>query len=74
MRHLTLRVAWHDRAWDGTVCDHASENQLPSLIGIGPNNGMHHLAQELEELAVVPVHEVEPAIGEDPSHPASRSC
>ncbi len=19
MRHLTLRVAWHDRAWDGSV-------------------------------------------------------
>ena len=26
MRHLTLRVAWHDRAWDGTVCDHPREN------------------------------------------------
>lgn len=26
MRHLTLRVAWHDRAWDGSVCDHPSNN------------------------------------------------
>ena len=26
MRHLTLRVAWHDRAWDGHVCDRPSEN------------------------------------------------
>ena len=26
MRHLTLRVAWHDRAWDGTVCTNPSEN------------------------------------------------
>jgi hypothetical protein len=26
MQHLTLRVAWHDRAWDGTVCNHPSEN------------------------------------------------
>ncbi|MBX6751034.1 MAG: hypothetical protein IRY85_15395, partial [Micromonosporaceae bacterium] len=20
MRHLTVRVAWHDRAWNGRVC------------------------------------------------------
>jgi hypothetical protein len=26
VRHLTLRVAWHDRAWDGTVCERPSEN------------------------------------------------
>lgn len=26
MRHLTLRVAWHDRAWDGAVCNHPSDN------------------------------------------------
>lgn len=26
MRHLTLRVAWHDRAWDGHVCSSPSEN------------------------------------------------
>lgn len=26
MRHLTLRVAWHDAAWDGTVCRGPSGN------------------------------------------------
>ncbi len=26
MRHLTLRVAWHDRAWDGAVCHRPSNN------------------------------------------------
>ena len=26
MIHLTQRVAWHDRQWDGTVCSHPSEN------------------------------------------------
>ena len=26
MHHLTLRVAWHDRAWDGAVCDHPADN------------------------------------------------
>ena len=26
VRHLTLRVAWHDRAWDGAVCDHPVGN------------------------------------------------
>ncbi|UGS38524.1 ATP-dependent DNA helicase [Capillimicrobium parvum] len=26
MRHLTLRVAWHDRAWDGHVCTRPKEN------------------------------------------------
>ena len=24
--HLTVRVAWHDRAWDGAVCDHPARN------------------------------------------------
>ena len=28
MRHLTLRVAWHDRAWDGHVCSNPSENSF----------------------------------------------
>jgi hypothetical protein len=26
MRHLTLRVAWHDSAWDGTICRSPSGN------------------------------------------------
>ena len=26
MRHLTLRVAWHDNAWNGTVCANPREN------------------------------------------------
>jgi len=26
--HLTLRAAWHDRAWDGAVCNHPSENSF----------------------------------------------
>lgn len=24
--HLSARLVWHDRAWDGHVCDHASKN------------------------------------------------
>ena len=28
MRHLTVRVAWHDRAWGGSVCDHPSANSF----------------------------------------------
>jgi hypothetical protein len=24
--HLTARLVWHDRAWDGHVCDHPSKN------------------------------------------------
>jgi exodeoxyribonuclease V alpha subunit len=24
--HLTTRLVWHDRAWDGHVCDHPSQN------------------------------------------------
>lgn len=26
MKHLTQRVAWHDRQWDGHVCDHPKDN------------------------------------------------
>ena len=24
--HLSTRLVWHDRAWDGHVCDHPSKN------------------------------------------------
>lgn len=24
--HLSSRIVWHDRAWDGCICDHPSEN------------------------------------------------
>ena len=24
--HLSTRLAWHDRAWDGHICDHPSQN------------------------------------------------
>src|SRR5215207_8560048 len=24
--HLTIRAAWHDRAWDGAVCNHPTAN------------------------------------------------
>jgi exodeoxyribonuclease V alpha subunit len=24
--HLSCRLVWHDRAWDGRICDHPSEN------------------------------------------------
>jgi len=24
--HLSTRIVWHDRAWDGHICDHPSEN------------------------------------------------
>ena len=24
--HLSCRLVWHDRAWDGRICNHASEN------------------------------------------------
>src|SRR5680860_1052403 len=26
MFHLTLRTAWHENRWNGTVCDHPSQN------------------------------------------------
>ena len=26
VKHLTQRVAWHDRKWDGHVCDHPKDN------------------------------------------------
>ena len=24
--HLSTRLVWHDRAWDGHICDHPSKN------------------------------------------------
>ena len=26
LRHLSIRVPWHDNKWDGTVCSHAKAN------------------------------------------------
>src|SRR5579884_920145 len=28
MKHLAIRVAWHDRAWDGHVCDEPKQNSF----------------------------------------------
>lgn len=28
MFHLTLRTAWHENRWNGTVCDHPSQNSF----------------------------------------------
>lgn len=28
MRHLTIRTAWHENRWNGTVCDHPSQNSF----------------------------------------------
>jgi ATP-dependent exoDNAse (exonuclease V) alpha subunit len=30
--HLTLRVAWHEQKWDGTVCKHPSHNSFCLLL------------------------------------------
>lgn len=38
MRHFTLRVAWHDNAWNGTVCKDPSSNRFC--------NGYHSLLSE----------------------------
>lgn len=27
--HLSARLVWHDRAWDGRMCDHPSGNAYP---------------------------------------------
>ena len=26
--HLSARLVWHDRAWDGHICDHPSQNSF----------------------------------------------
>lgn len=28
MFHLTWRTAWHENRWNGTVCDHPSQNSF----------------------------------------------
>jgi ATP-dependent exoDNAse (exonuclease V) alpha subunit len=38
LRHFTLRVAWHDNAWNGTVCKDPSANRFC--------NGYHSLLSE----------------------------
>ncbi len=32
MQHLTLRVAWHEHQWDGTVCQHPTENSYCIML------------------------------------------
>ena len=31
--HLSTRLVWHDRAWDGHVCDHPSKNAYCMVHG-----------------------------------------
>ena len=26
IRHISIRVPWHDKGWTGTVCDHPRDN------------------------------------------------
>ena len=26
--HLSARLVWHDRAWDGHICDHPIQNSF----------------------------------------------
>ncbi len=32
MIYLTLRAAWHERQWDGTVCNHPSDNSFCLML------------------------------------------
>ena len=34
--HLSTRLVWHDRAWDGHVCDHPSKNAYLHGAGAHP--------------------------------------
>src|SRR3954454_13137124 len=38
VEHISLRVAWHDHGWDGTVCQDPAGNASCILLkNIGPN-------------------------------------
>ena len=32
-RHLSIRVPWHDKGWNGTVCKHPEYNQACRVLG-----------------------------------------
>ena len=37
IKHLSIRVAWHDNKWNGSVCNHPADNSfcihLPRIYG-----------------------------------------
>jgi hypothetical protein len=45
MHHLTVRVAWHDRAWNGTVCADPMSN--PYCIDLDRVRGERDLVREI---------------------------
>lgn len=42
MKHLSIRVAWHDNKWNGTVCSRPNQNsyclQLPRIYEAKKDN------------------------------------
>ena len=26
LKHISIRVPWHDKKWNGSICDHAKNN------------------------------------------------
>ncbi len=32
IKHLSARVPWHDRKWDGTVCDNPRDNSFCRVL------------------------------------------
>ena len=47
VRHLSVRVPWHDRAWDGHVCDAPSENNSCLALKLIAENRKDDIEKEI---------------------------
>ncbi len=57
MKHLTLRVPWHDNRWNGTVCTNPSEN--PFCVALDRIRAERNEEQE-DLISGIDWHELEP--------------
>jgi hypothetical protein len=56
LRHLSIRVPWHDSGWDGTVCQNPAGNMSCLVLkGIGPKrDDVQEMANRGKSLELLP--------------------
>lgn len=59
LRHISIRVPWHDNGWDGTVCANPAGNMSCLVLkGIGPRrDDAQEIANRGKSLEVLAEHQ-----------------
>ncbi len=74
MLHLTQRVAWHDRQWDGAICDRPGENTFCLALDRirAERDDQAEIARAGSDWADLPIDELPPCRAEAAAFMSSR--